>query len=103
MGPQLRGGEQLRKMQAQNSSEGKESKKCRQYSAPPTGPKTGLLSVAKEFIDFLLDHDASRLRPLNAREIMPFRLMLPRLEGVRKKIQLMLRPRLARHENRRPQ
>jgi hypothetical protein len=48
-------------MQAQDSSEGKESKKSRQYPAPPTAPNAGRLSIAKEFIDFLLEHDASSM------------------------------------------
>jgi hypothetical protein len=51
-------------MQAQNSSEGKESKKGRQYPTPPTRSKASRLGIAKEFIDFLLDHDAPSLRSL---------------------------------------
>jgi hypothetical protein len=44
-------------MQAQNCSEGKKSKKGRQYPAPPACTKASRLGIAKEFIDFLLDHD----------------------------------------------
>ena len=46
-------------MQAQNSSEGKKPKKCRQYPTPPTRSKPSRLGIAKEFIDLLLDQDAS--------------------------------------------
>ena len=49
-------------MQAQNSSEGKKSKKSRQDPAPPTRSEAGRLGIAKEFIDFLLAHDVSSLR-----------------------------------------
>jgi hypothetical protein len=45
-------------MQAQNSSEGKKSKKGRQYPTPPTRSKASRLGITKEFINFLLDHDA---------------------------------------------
>jgi hypothetical protein len=44
-------------MQAQHCSEGKKSKKGREYPTPPTGSKASGLGIAKEFIDFLLDHD----------------------------------------------
>jgi len=47
-------------MQAQDSSECKKSKKGRQYPAPPAGSKASGLGIAKEFINFLLDHDGSR-------------------------------------------
>jgi len=46
-------------MQAQNSSEGKKSKKGRQYPTPPARSKAGRLGVAKKVIYFLLDHDVS--------------------------------------------
>ena len=49
--------QQLRKMQAQDSSERKKSEERRQYPAPPAGPKAGSLGIAKEFIHLLLDHD----------------------------------------------
>jgi hypothetical protein len=44
-------------MQAQNSSEGKKSKKGRQYPAPPARAKASRLGIAKKFINFLLEHD----------------------------------------------
>jgi hypothetical protein len=46
-------------MQAQNSSERKKSKKGRQYPTPPTRSKAGRLGIAKEFVNFLLDHAVS--------------------------------------------
>jgi hypothetical protein len=46
-------------MQAQNSSEGKKSKKGRQYPAPPARSKAGRLVITKEFVNFLLDHYGS--------------------------------------------
>ena len=44
-------------MQAQNTAEEKKSKKGRQNPAPPAGSKAGGLGIAKEFVDFLLEHD----------------------------------------------
>jgi hypothetical protein len=49
-------------MQAQNSSEGKKSKKGRQYPTPPTCSKASRLGIPKDLINFLLDHDVSSLR-----------------------------------------
>jgi hypothetical protein len=46
-------------MQAQNSTEGKKSKKSRQYPAPPARPKASSVGIPKEFVDPLLDHNAS--------------------------------------------
>jgi len=46
-------------MQAQNSAEREKSKKGRQYAAPPTGSKASRVGIAKEFVDLLLDQDAS--------------------------------------------
>jgi len=44
-------------VQTQDRAEGKKSQKRGQYSAPPTSSKAGSLGIAKELIDFLLDHD----------------------------------------------
>jgi hypothetical protein len=44
-------------MQAQNSAERKKPEKGRQNPAPPTGSKGGGIGIAKEFVDFLLEHD----------------------------------------------
>ena len=44
-------------MQAQHAAESEESKKDGQYPAPPAGSKAGGLGIAKEFVDFLLEHD----------------------------------------------
>jgi hypothetical protein len=46
-------------MQAQNSTEGKKSKKRRQDPTPPARSKASRLGIPKEFIDSLLDHNAS--------------------------------------------
>ena len=54
-------------MQAQNSAEGKKSKKDCQYTAPPPRSKPGSLRIAKKFIDLLLDHNVSSLRSLASR------------------------------------
>jgi hypothetical protein len=48
-------------MQAQYCSKRKRSKEDRQYPAPPTGAKAGGLSISKEVVDFLLDHDVDLL------------------------------------------
>jgi hypothetical protein len=45
-------------MQAQNSSEGKKSKKGRQYPTPPARSKASGLGITKESVNFLFDHDA---------------------------------------------
>src|SRR5580765_2747435 len=56
-------------MQAQDSSEGKKSKKSRQYPTPPTRSKASRLGIRKEFIDFLLDHDVSKLTFVDSRKL----------------------------------
>jgi len=50
-------GQELGEMQAQNSPEGKESEKDRQYPTPPTCSKASRFGITKKIIDFLLDHD----------------------------------------------
>jgi len=49
-------------MQTQNSAEREKSKKGRQDPAPPPGSKAGGIDIAKEFVDFLLEHDIFSLR-----------------------------------------
>jgi hypothetical protein len=46
-------------MQAQDCTERQKSKEGGQYPAPPTRSKAGRLAIAKECVDFLLDHAAS--------------------------------------------
>jgi len=57
-------------MQAQNSPEGKKSKKGRQNPAPPASSKAGRLGIAKKFIDFLLDHDVFYFTFLDLRKLV---------------------------------
>jgi hypothetical protein len=68
MRAQFRGCQYLGKEQAQNSSEGKKSAEGGQYPAPPTGPKTSGVGIAKDLIDLLLDHDVSAFKSLDGRE-----------------------------------
>jgi len=56
------GSQELGKVQAENATERQKSKKDRQYAAPPARSEAGGLGIAKEFVDFLLEHDASSLR-----------------------------------------
>jgi len=44
-------------MQAENSSEGKKPKKGGQYPTPPARSKASRLGIAKECINFLLEHN----------------------------------------------
>jgi hypothetical protein len=55
MQTQLRRSEHLRKVQAQHGSEGEESKKGREYPAPPASAEAGRLGIAKNFGDLLLE------------------------------------------------
>jgi hypothetical protein len=49
-------------MQAQNSAEGKKTKKGGQYPAPPARSKAGRVGITKELVDLLLEHDVPSLR-----------------------------------------
>ena len=59
-------------MQAQNSSEGKKSKKDGQYPAPPARSEASGLGIAKELVDFLLEHV---VKPVAAREPSLMRIL----------------------------
>lgn len=48
-------------MQAQNATEREKSAKNGQYPTPPARSKAGRVGIAKECIDFLLDHRVSSL------------------------------------------
>ncbi len=50
-------GQQLWKMEAENSSEGKKAKKGGHYPAPPTRSKASRIGITKEFVESLLEHD----------------------------------------------
>ena len=56
------GSQELGKMQAENAAEREKSKKGRQNPTPPARSKASRLGIAKKFINFLLDQDASSLR-----------------------------------------
>src|SRR5215468_9744056 len=57
--PKFGGGQELGKMEAQDSSEREKSKKDGQHSTPPTCAKSGRIGVAKEFVNFLFDQGGS--------------------------------------------
>ena len=57
-------------MQTQNSAEREKPKKGRQNPAPPAGSKAGGLGIAKEFINFLLEHDVFQFTFLGSAKLL---------------------------------
>src|SRR5579859_543599 len=56
------GGEELRKMEAKNTAEREKSRKGGQDAAPPAGSEASGLGIAKERVNFLLEHDVEMLQ-----------------------------------------